>query len=158
MRSNDLFRGLPYNLIQFTALQEIMAGWLEVRMGSYHHLSDSLHVYDEEVPVVMASHLEETEENIDSLCLPKADFEPAFAELLSAADRIIDQSSTAEQLAQTAMNAALPQSYRNILFVLCAEGARRRRDASIMEAMISACTNGAYRQLYRRWLLRLQQT
>ena len=28
IRSNDLFRGLAYNIVQFTALQEIMAGWL----------------------------------------------------------------------------------------------------------------------------------
>lgn len=27
VRSNDLFRGVPYNFVQFTSLQEIMAGW-----------------------------------------------------------------------------------------------------------------------------------
>lgn len=61
----------------------------------------------------MASHQAQIEENADSLCLPKADFEPAFAELLSTADRIIDQSSTAEQLARAAKKAPLPRSYRN---------------------------------------------
>lgn len=45
MRSNDLWLGLPYNLIQFTTLQEIMSGWLGVEPGSYNHVSDSLHVY-----------------------------------------------------------------------------------------------------------------
>ena len=33
VRSNDFFLGLPYNLIQFTTLQEIIAGWLEVEVG-----------------------------------------------------------------------------------------------------------------------------
>jgi thymidylate synthase len=158
MRSNDLFRGLPYNIIQFTALQEVLAGWLGVRMGSYHQVSDSLHIYEKEVPAVAASRPAEIEDNADSLCLPKADFDSVFAELLSTADRIIDESSTAEQLARAANKAALPQSYRNILFVLCAEGARRRENASMMEEMISTCTNVAYRQLYRRWLSRLQNT
>jgi thymidylate synthase len=158
MRSNDLFRGLPYNIIQFTALQEVLAGWLGVHMGSYHQVSDSLHIYEKEVPAVAASRPAEIEDNADSLCLPKADFDPVFAELLSTADRIIDESSTAEQLARAANKAALPQSYRNILFVLCAEGARRRENASMMEEMISTCTNVAYRQLYRRWLSRLQNT
>lgn len=158
MRSNDLFRGLPYNIIQFTALQEVLAGWLGVRVGSYHQVSDSLHIYEKEVLAVAASRPAEIEDNADSLCLPKADFDPVFAELLSTADRIIDESSTAEQLARAANKAALPQSYRNILFVLCAEGARRRENASMMEEMISTCTNMAYRQLYRRWLSRLQNT
>lgn len=50
MRSNDIIRGLPYNIIQFTMLQEIMAGWLGVRLGDYFHLSDSLHVYEKDIP------------------------------------------------------------------------------------------------------------
>ena len=49
MRSNDLHRGLPHNLLQFSVLQEIMAGWLHVDVGSYHHWSDSLHVYVEDM-------------------------------------------------------------------------------------------------------------
>jgi thymidylate synthase len=39
MRSNDLIWGTPVNFIQFTCLQEIMAGWLGVDVGSYVHLS-----------------------------------------------------------------------------------------------------------------------
>jgi len=158
MRSNDFFRGLPYNIIQFTAVQEILAGWLGVRIGRYHHFSDSLHVYDTEFPVVMGARSVEIDSNDDSLCLPKADFDSAFGELISTAERITDESSTPDQLAGVANKAALPQSYRNILFVLCAEGARRRKNSSMMEEMISACTNVAYRQLYRRWLSRVQAT
>src|SRR3712207_1347251 len=32
MRSNDFVWGLPYNIVQFTTLQEIMAGWLGVEV------------------------------------------------------------------------------------------------------------------------------
>jgi thymidylate synthase len=49
MRSNDILRGLPYNIIQFTMLHEIMAGWLGVNLGVYFHLSDSLHVYEKDL-------------------------------------------------------------------------------------------------------------
>ena len=45
LRSNDLIWGMPYNFVQFTCLQEILAGWLGVDVGSYVHVSDSLHVY-----------------------------------------------------------------------------------------------------------------
>ncbi len=46
MRSNDLIWGTPYNFVQFTTMQEIMAGWLGVEVGTYNHISDSLHVYE----------------------------------------------------------------------------------------------------------------
>ncbi|MDT8447490.1 MAG: thymidylate synthase [bacterium] len=45
MRSNDLILGLPHNFVQFTYLQEIIAGWLGLEMGTYNHFSDSLHCY-----------------------------------------------------------------------------------------------------------------
>ena len=31
MRSNDVMRGLPYNIIQFTMLQELFAAWRQLR-------------------------------------------------------------------------------------------------------------------------------
>lgn len=158
MRSNDLFRGLPYNIIQFTALQEILAGWLGIGMGSYYHFSDSLHVYETEVASVMESSSVVPERNTDSLSLPKADYEQVLTELAAAADRITEESSTAEQIASIAHKACLPLSYKNILFVLSAEGARRRGCAPVVEEMLTQCNNPAYRQLYSRWLARLQKS
>jgi len=35
MRSNDIFRGLRIILFQFTSMQEILAGWLNINVGSY---------------------------------------------------------------------------------------------------------------------------
>lgn len=47
MRSNDLMWGTPYNFIQWTTLQEIMAGWLGLQLGQYTHVASSLHVYED---------------------------------------------------------------------------------------------------------------
>ncbi|MEU7171554.1 MULTISPECIES: thymidylate synthase [Micromonospora] len=47
MRSNDVWLGLPYDLFTATMLHELMAGWLGVKLGSYHHHVDSLHLYDQ---------------------------------------------------------------------------------------------------------------
>ncbi len=49
VRSNDLVRGVPYDFVQFSALQEILAGWLGTTLGSYTHFSDSLHVYESDL-------------------------------------------------------------------------------------------------------------
>lgn len=49
MRSNDAFWGLPYDLFVFTSLQELMATYLNLELGSYFHNAGSLHLYDDMV-------------------------------------------------------------------------------------------------------------
>lgn len=59
MRSNDLWFGYPYDVYNFTVLQEIMAGLLGVEVGKYTHIVDSLHLYD--IHFEQAKQLIETE-------------------------------------------------------------------------------------------------
>jgi thymidylate synthase len=47
MRSQDTWLGLPYDLFATTTVMELMAGWLDVDLGGYHHHVDSLHLYVE---------------------------------------------------------------------------------------------------------------
>lgn len=46
MRSNDLWLGTPYDLVQFSILQASVAQMLGVRVGKYHHRVGSLHLYE----------------------------------------------------------------------------------------------------------------
>lgn len=46
IRSNDVILGIPQNCFQFSLIQEIMAGWLEVDIGHLVLFSDSLHLYE----------------------------------------------------------------------------------------------------------------
>jgi hypothetical protein len=46
MRSNDFFWGFPYDVFQFTVMQEVMAMSLDIEIGTYYHYTASLHVYD----------------------------------------------------------------------------------------------------------------
>lgn len=46
MRSNDVWRGLPYDLMQFIMLQHVIADHFEVEIGTYTHNVGSLHVYE----------------------------------------------------------------------------------------------------------------
>ena len=41
MRSSDVYLGLPYDVQQFTFLQQLMAHWLRVDVGSYVHFAAS---------------------------------------------------------------------------------------------------------------------
>lgn len=49
MRSNDIWRGLPYDIVYFTLLQTIIANALGKEAGSYTHFATSLHVYERDV-------------------------------------------------------------------------------------------------------------
>lgn len=49
MRSNDVWLGLPYDIIQFCALQGAVAAALDVPMGPYLHTATSMHLYDRDI-------------------------------------------------------------------------------------------------------------
>jgi thymidylate synthase len=154
MRSNDIFRGLPYNFVQFTTMQEIMAGWLRINVGSYNHVSDSLHIYERDLQEMVSEPLLKLFENPDSLALPKHDFDLVLSELELHGNRIIEGSVSAESLLDTVRSCMLPIAYRNILCVLSAEGARKRDRFDVAEDIMGFCSNPAYHQLWGRWLLR----
>jgi thymidylate synthase len=151
MRSNDLFRGLPYNVVQFTTLQEILSGWLGLQPGPYHHMSDSLHVYEREIEQIEASQARELPANTDQLSLPKQTFETVFAELHNATTRVIDEKVSAEQLLNLVKQTSLPAAYRNVLAVLSAEGARRRKNVAVAALLMAECTNPLFRELFEAW-------
>lgn len=45
MRSNDMLWGFPYDVNGFVFLQEVMASWLGIPMGTYTHIAGSMHIY-----------------------------------------------------------------------------------------------------------------
>ena len=49
MRSNDIVWGLPYDMFQFSMLQLTLAKVLNVGLGTYTHIADSLHMYDHHI-------------------------------------------------------------------------------------------------------------
>jgi thymidylate synthase len=46
MRSSDIIFGLAYDVPAFTVFQEIMAMQLGIELGTYRHVSNSLHLYE----------------------------------------------------------------------------------------------------------------
>ena len=46
MRSSDVIFGIAYDVPAFTLFQEILANELDVELGTYTHVSNSLHIYE----------------------------------------------------------------------------------------------------------------
>ena len=52
MRSSDLILGIAYDVPAFTIIQEILANELGVELGTYTHVSNSLHIYEKHFGMV----------------------------------------------------------------------------------------------------------
>lgn len=154
MRSNDLYRGLPYNIVQFTTLHEVMAGWLGLELGHYNHLSDSLHVYKDTAQNVLESTKVDVGINADSLAATFEQTEIITRELERLVMKIIDSSYKSEVLASELAGLIVPPAWKNIAAVLVAEGARRRRDMAAAESAMNHCSNGVFNFLFERWKIR----
>jgi thymidylate synthase len=155
MRSNDLFLGTPYNFLQFTTLQEVLAGWLGVGLGSYHHLSDSLHAYVRAADTFGFDPSLQVAANTDSLLLPREASEAAFAVLNQRFGAMTRGELTLGELDHLVVANDIPATYRNMLRIVGAEAARRRRWPEAADRIASGCTNPVLKQVWERWVKRL---
>lgn len=150
MRSNDIFRGLPYNFVQFACIQEILAGWLDVDIGSYTHFCDSLHLYayDSEF-LSIAEDIELT--NTDSLKLKKDKFEVVIDEMYHNMRIISDTSISESELFKLANLDNKEPAYCNIMYVISAYAARRLGFIDLEKELIARCSNGLYVHMWKKW-------
>lgn len=157
IRSNDILLGLPHNLVQFTSLQEVMAGWIGVEVGTYTQLSDSLHVYEADLKHLRHLSNDPPPHNTDRINLPQAESEDAIARLgemvdLLCADTIIERS-----FHRIRRELSLPRALLNWRSILSAEIARRRGWPDAAEEAIAECDNPVLRVLWINWCARLSR-
>jgi len=154
MRSNDAYRGLPHNLIQFTFLQEIMAGWAGLRPGLYTHWSDSLHLYERDLATNPIRDVAETMPvSSDDFALPWTSFEKSWPSIESFAERVTNEGVLADEIVSTLNGLEVPQAWHNALRILAAEGLRRRR--ADPAPALRGLTCNVLTFLWDRWLARL---
>lgn len=156
MRSNDLFRGVPYNFIQFTSIQEVLAGWLDVELGSYNHISDSLHLYQRDVELFNVNLSSSVEQNTDSLSLPKEDSDTVIAKVNQLVDSMTAQNLAQEDLQLLLAQPDIPVAFQNQLRIVAAEAARKRGWIFLAQTIINDCSNPILIQAWERWFSRFQ--
>ena len=156
MRSNDLLLGFPYNVVQFTTLQEVLAGWLDLEPGAYVHWSDSLHVYADKLDDVRSAQPVNVEPNQDSLCLPKRESDQVFAELERRLYLLANSEVSATEHRELVASLNAPDAYRNLLRVAAADDARRRGWWEAADAVMAECSNPVLTQAWERWAARFR--
>lgn len=150
MRSNDLYRGTPYNVIQFTTIQEVLAGWLGLELGAYHQISDSLHIY--------CSDLDELTYcdsfipcNTDSLSLPKDKFDKVFKQLHASVRKLASKELTVNSFKSICSKIDLPIAYKNLFYICAADAARRHKWFEEMDLVAEKCTNRLLAIAWDNW-------
>lgn len=152
MRSNDLYRGTPHNLVQFTTLHEVMAGWLNLKVGSFVLWADSLHVYKSDTELRVTPTAPDIR-NTDNLALPREKCRCVLTDIEAAMDELRETGLTQERFQSIVFNRSdLPQSWLNLLCIVAADAARRREWTHLMKAAAESCTNMALIVLWERWV------
>lgn len=140
MRSNDLVWGLPYNFVQWTSLQEVVAGWLGVQPGQYVHVSDSLHVYRRhwrQLPKWAAHHPRKTGDSVADLRVVGYDeWEELFSLVVDLAIQLTRDQDPASIMSIRDEARQLPKGYRQWITLLSAETLRRAGCAEDAYALV----------------------
>lgn len=150
MRSNDIAFGLPYDFLQFTFLQEIIAGWLSVKVGEYMHISDSLHMYSDNkccIDFQKTVHL-----NTEQLRLEKKESEDVFKELLIRMGELAQTKYASKYIKNVIKNKYLPEAYQNMLILLCEYIAYRYQINEVIDCCEQNISNTLYRDMMREWM------
>ena len=155
LRSNDLYRGVPNNFVQFTLLQEVMAGWLGLEVGGYHQWSDSLHAYADSLDEFSCGPPVAEERNTDSLALPIDRGDQLISETYRRMTMLTAPDLNETQVSEIAAMDDAPVGYRNLLRVLAADSARRRGRLDQAQALMADCTNPQLVQVWSAWLERV---
>jgi thymidylate synthase len=158
LRSNDLFLGFPHNVVQFTSLQEMLAGWLGVSVGGYHHLSDSLHVYARDLEAVRGSLVPiPVSPNLDSFALDRPTWDRVMIDVLRRLDAMTQSELVQGALLELALANDTPPAYENAIRIAAADAARRRGWQDVATSCVAACTNPTLVKLWTRWVSRVSR-
>jgi thymidylate synthase len=157
MRSNDLIWGTPVNFVQFTCLQEIMAGWLGVNVGNYVHLSDSLHVYEhhwtELDALALDDDLDLPSNRADLRIQPYEVWAEVWRHVVDAALQLAKGTTPDDALTIVDRARDLPAGYAEWIALLAAESLRRGGHNGAASSLIDQA--GAYwAASWRRWFER----
>lgn len=154
MRSNDIYLGTPHNFVQFTCLQEVLAGWLDIDVGEFVLVSDSLHLYEHDIDRCAITADRPLAVNTDSLRFSKAEFDRFFPKIESALNNLRAIDLAKDTFHKILDLSDVPKSWCNFLYIAAADSARRRGWSEEVKLASTRCTNPALNAAWRAWVER----
>ena len=152
MRSNDAFRGLPYNLVQFTSLQAVLAGWLGLKVGPYHQWSDSLHAYDSAATIFSIEGGSPPTDTGDHPFLSRSKWQATFPRVAAIAESFVQRDLTRATLQHALASGSDLEEWQSYISLLAADASRRRDWSDLITASLKSCPDETLRTLGERWV------
>lgn len=152
MRSNDIFRGTPYNFIQFTLLQEIIAGWLNFEMGSFVLFVDSLHAYENDLNTMKTQESRLCSTNMDNLCFSKSEFDQFFPLCMELLDEASITGTNINIVNKLKEMDDIPKEYKNLIAIPLAYIAFKEQNFLVQKEFEAICSNEQIKYIWMTWL------
>lgn len=157
MRSNDIMRGLPYNIIQFTMLQEVMAGWLGSRLGDYFHLSDSLHLYKSELSEFSSSPTYTEDFDREPFSMAYCASEELFSLIYDDLAEVSRGHKAEDELCEifdreSTRNAGRCELIKDMMVIIGSDAARRQNYKALAYHLIDSCGDPNLKRAGRAWI------
>lgn len=151
MRGNDFFRGMPYNFIQFTTLQEIIAGWLELDIGEYFYFTDSLHIYESDFEKFSKREECEIINNPDVLLFSKDEFDKFFPKCMEILRKVQVSGVEQSDIDNLKNSKIIPPPYKNLLSLPLAYLALKNNKLDLVKKSEEICTNQLFLDIWMCW-------
>ncbi len=149
-RSNDIFRGFPHNVVQFSYLQEVMAGWIGVDVGSYTHIASSWHAYETALKEFSVDKCVVGVPDGRDIRMRRRESQQAWARLLALVRALIEPPSGKPQL-PTRRAASDLGPLEHIYWIMVAEDARRRQWSDESRLAVELCADDSLRCMWTLW-------
>jgi thymidylate synthase len=150
MRSSDLIFGIAYDIPAFTIFQEMLANEFGIDVGTYTHISNSLHIYERHFDMVK-NILEHTEESVRLAYMfgemPKLpnDFINAVPDLMRQESLIRNANSSDEVFLIASRASHLDQYWKDWVWVLAAYACKSYNDIDKMNKCLGSVSYAGYK-------------
>lgn len=130
MRSNHAFRILPFNLFEFTMLQEMIASEIKVPVGHYTHWAASMHVYDNPGEMPKIQQLVDSDPGESIVMPPMGDDAYSQAREVCRLEAQLRHACSASELHRIMIDASALNNYWLEIFgvLFCWNAAKRNLD------------------------------
>lgn len=149
MRSTDLVYGLSYDVPAFTMMQELMALELGIELGSYMHVSNSLHVYEKHFK--MCEDIQRLKMiNMQYPTMPRMTSEPP-SERLDKIQADARQCASWDDLAPLINGVEgmdMDDYWKDWAYILLSHRAKKLKLDILADSIISMCSNDCFRECY----------
>ncbi len=126
------------------------AGHLDLELGEFVQVADSLHCYEEDLKVFTIQG-GEAPRATSRIALPRREAREVLVEAMKLLELLASEGLKPREFERVALSVDLPTGYRDLLSIVSSDSARRRGWADLAGAAAATCTDRLLQEAWRGW-------